>query len=67
MQDQKRRETLSFRLHISAAVIVLLACSDMTEAMTSGTEQTSDNDLVQVPQGFEVSIFSEGLSGVRMH
>ena len=38
----------------------------MTEAMTSGTEQTSDNDLVQVPQGFEVSIFAEGLSGVRM-
>ena len=38
----------------------------MTDAMTSGTEQTSDNDLVQVPQGFEVSIFAEGLSGVRM-
>ena len=38
----------------------------MTDAMTSGTEQTSDNDLVQVPQGFEVSIFAEELSGVRM-
>ena len=66
MSYWKRREALSFRLYISAAVIVLLACSDTMDAMTSGTEQASDNDLVQVPQGFEVSIFTEGLSGVRM-
>jgi glucose/arabinose dehydrogenase len=43
------------------------ACSVPTEA----TEQTFDDDaspqtLVQVPQGFAVSIFAEGLSGVRM-
>ena len=63
---RKRIETLRFKLHISAAVLVLLACSDTTDAMTDGTEQTPDDDLVQVPQGFEASIFAEGLSGVRM-
>ncbi len=66
IQDQKRRKALIFRIQILAAVIVLLACSDTTDAMTSGPEQTSDNDLVQVPHGFEVSIFADGLSGVRM-
>ncbi len=54
---------------VTMAVLLSVACS--TPADTPG--QTSNNGgtqqtqmFVQVPEGFEVSIFAEGLAGVRM-
>ena len=51
----------------------VLLLSTACSAPTEGSEQTFVDDeglsaqsFVQVPQGFEVSIFAEGLSGVRM-
>ena len=50
---------------LSMVLVLSAACSGPTD----GTGQTTDDDtqaFVQVPQGFAVSIFAEGLSGVRM-
>ena len=50
---------------LTMVLVLSAACS----APTEGTGQTTDDDpqaFVQVPQGFDVSIFAEGLSGVRM-
>ena len=50
---------------LSMVLVLSVACSGPTE----GTGQTTDDDVqtfVQVPQGFAVSIFAEGLAGVRM-
>ena len=50
---------------LSMVVVLSIACSGPTE----GTGQTTNDDaqsFVQVPQGFAVSIFAEGLAGVRM-
>jgi glucose/arabinose dehydrogenase len=50
---------------LSMVVVLSIACSGLTE----GTGQTTNDDarsFVQVPQGFAVSIFAEGLVGVRM-
>ena len=50
---------------LSMIVVLSIACSGPTE----GTGQTTNDDaqsFVQVPQGFAVSIFAEGLAGVRM-
>ena len=50
---------------LSMVLVLSVACS----APTEGTGQTTNDDpqaFVQVPRGFEVSIFAEGLSGVRM-
>ena len=54
-------------LSLTTALLLASACSAPTE--TPG--QTSDGDgsqtsFVQVPEGFEVTIFADGLSGVRM-
>ncbi len=50
---------------LSMALVLSAACSGPTE----GSGQTTNDDaqaFVQVPQGFDVSIFAEGLAGVRM-
>ena len=56
-----------------AGLTIILLQSVACSAPTSGSEQPSDDDatsmpqaIAQVPQGFEVSVFAEGLSGVRM-
>ena len=51
------------------ALTLVLVLSAACSAPTEGTGQTTNDDpqaFVQVPQGFVVSIFAEGLSGVRM-
>ena len=51
------------------ALTLILVLSAACSAPTEGTGQTTNDDpqaFVQVPQGFVVSIFAEGLSGVRM-
>ena len=53
----------------AAALTIVLVLSAACSAPTDGTGQTTSDDpqaFVQVPQGFAVSIFAEGLSGVRM-
>ena len=50
---------------LTMVLVLSVACS----APTEGTGQTTNDNpqaFVQVPQGFEVSIFAEGLLGVRM-
>ena len=54
---------------LTMVVLLSVACSAPADA----PGQTSDDGatpttqtFVQVPQGFEVSVFAEGLSGVRM-
>ena len=50
---------------LTMAFVLSTACS----APTEGSEQTTNDAsqaFVQVPRGFAVSIFAEGLSGVRM-
>ena len=52
-----------------AGLTMVLVLSAACSAPTEGTGQTTNDNpqaFVQVPQGFEVSIFAEGLLGVRM-
>ena len=59
------RSETTFGVALSVVVVLSVGCSGPTE----GTGQTTDDDaqaFVQVPQGFAVSIFAEGLAGVRM-
>ena len=53
----------------AVGLTIVLVLSAACSAPTEGTGQTTNNDVqafVQVPQGFAVSIFAEGLAGVRM-
>ena len=52
-----------------AGLTMVLVLSAACSAPTEGTGQTTNDNpqaFVQVPQGFEMSIFAEGLLGVRM-
>ena len=54
---------------VGVGLTMVLVLSAACSAPTEGTGQTTNDDpqaFVQVPQGFAVSIFAEGLSGVRM-
>jgi glucose/arabinose dehydrogenase len=54
---------------VGAGLCMVLVLSAACSAPTEGTGQTTDDDpqsFVQVPNGFAVSIFAEGVSGVRM-
>jgi len=65
----RAENTVGVDLGIIPVLSMILGLSVACSAPTDGTGQTTNNDsqsFVQVPQGFEVSIFAEGLSGVRM-
>ena len=53
---------------VGVGLTMVLVLSAACSAPTEGTGQTTNDAqaFVQVPQGFAVSIFAEGLSGVRM-
>jgi glucose/arabinose dehydrogenase len=54
---------------VSVGLSMFLMLSAACSAPTEGTGQTTNDQaqaFVQVPQGFAVSIFAEGLAGVRM-
>ena len=50
---------------LTMALVLSAACSAPTEG-TGQTTNDASQAFVQVPRGFAVSIFTEGLSGVRM-
>ena len=63
-----RAET-TFWTGLAMGLLLSAACSAPTEGseQTAGDEQApTAQNIVQVPEGFGVSIFAEGLSGVRM-